>query len=261
MRLLRYPLKLKRLNPQIVQERIRRIKEQNNNENTECEVKVENEEGALKFSLSSLNMNTSISHSMSSKSHLNETCSDSLNNTIVEEQDEDVRVEDEDSDSDFYQSKGGPNLDTSKYLSCASLMSSIKKHQSIRNLETSSRLSSNNNLIRNSRNSLHGSVSSISGQQRRERERNQLNSNRYPDASSSTCALVDHLRNPKYLLPAEVDEGAMIQVIVTEVVECGHFWAQIFDEPHRRIMKSIQNIMNKSQSIDKSMSRYVYYRK
>lgn len=61
---------------------------------------------------------------------------------------------------------------------------------------------------------------------------------------------MDHLKNPKFLLPEKVDDGELVDVVVTEIVECGHFWVQISDEAHKRFLTDIQMILNKkSESI------------
>ena len=80
MRLLRLPLKLKRLSPHIVQERLKRLQ----NESYECDITLNNESGVLKFSLGSLN-------------NLNRTMSQSLSRSH--------RNSDSDSITDFYQRK------------------------------------------------------------------------------------------------------------------------------------------------------------
>ncbi len=226
MRLLRLPLKLKRLAPQIAQERLRRL--QSNNENHECDIALLNESGVVKFSIGSLtSLNRTMSQSLS-KSQLNDSLCDSLNHTLVEENEE--IAADSDSDSiEFFQGKDISTFnafDKKEYLSCATLMSTaLKKAESNRNLETSSRLSQSKTNLSQSKNSFHGSVSSISGNRR---ERNQLSSNRYTPSADHACSIVDYLRNPKFLLPEEVDNDQKIKISVTEIIECGHFWAQIY---------------------------------
>ncbi len=52
------------------------------------------------------------------------------------------------------------------------------------------------------------------------------------------------LSNPKYILPAKVDEGQMIKILVTEVVSCAHFYAQIIDHEHVSVLEKIITKLN-----------------
>lgn len=59
---------------------------------------------------------------------------------------------------------------------------------------------------------------------------------------------VFRLRNPRYVLPAHVDEGKVVDVVISEVVECGRFWAQMEDSPRFiNVINKIHNHLN-SQS-------------
>lgn len=54
----------------------------------------------------------------------------------------------------------------------------------------------------------------------------------------------DYLSNPRYLLPAKVDQGQCLDVYVSEIIECGLFWCNIQDKAHLDTLNTIQLIMN-----------------
>lgn len=250
MRLLRVSLQLKKLETRLAQARLEHLKKASE---SICDISLDTtKSGALRFSLSSsiTNLNRSLSASRMSQNasrlNINETQNLSLNNTTIEEHEDDLdeTLNDDNSEDEvtnFYVQDHVKNLDQSKFLSCASLINNmtdsiIKKSESIRNIETSSRLSGSISRQRN----LAASNTNISAINKRP---NYLASNLTSDSPNS---IIDYLRNPKFVLPEDVDNGKMIDIIITEIVECGHFWAQISDRAHIETMSYIQDIMNKS---------------
>ena len=66
----------------------------------------------------------------------------------------------------------------------------------------------------------------------------QLNSNRV------SSGIKHILSDPRLLLPAEVDQGKSLKVVITEVGECGHFWCSIDDDSHFNTLKFIHDLLN-----------------
>lgn len=62
----------------------------------------------------------------------------------------------------------------------------------------------------------------------------------------TTCenTFAEYLSNPRYLLPPEVDQGKLIDIEITETVECGHFWVQIKDKSHQEVAMLIDQTLN-----------------
>jgi hypothetical protein len=59
-------------------------------------------------------------------------------------------------------------------------------------------------------------------------------------------SLIEYLSHPKYVLPKEVDTGKPLRIVLSEFVECGHFWAQIDDEAHQKTLVFIHESLNNS---------------
>jgi hypothetical protein len=63
-----------------------------------------------------------------------------------------------------------------------------------------------------------------------------------------TDEIRDVLRNPKLILPNESETKRLVQIKIGEVIECGHFWAQIDEQPHLRTLEEIQRVLNPPHS-------------
>ncbi|CAF1109722.1 unnamed protein product, partial [Brachionus calyciflorus] len=64
-------------------------------------------------------------------------------------------------------------------------------------------------------------------------------------------SLAQFLSDPKYLLPSDVDEGKSIEITITEVIECAHFYAQINDKNHMEDLQHIHQSLNSNYNFEK----------
>jgi hypothetical protein len=83
-----------------------------------------------------------------------------------------------------------------------------------------------------------------------------LSSHRITPGLSS---ITECLSNPKYLLPEKVDNGEMIDICISDIVECGLFWAQIKDEAHVATLSFIQEALN--SGVNQPVSNHQCYSK
>lgn len=66
--------------------------------------------------------------------------------------------------------------------------------------------------------------------------------------TNKSNSILDILSNPAYILPEEVDEGKMITIEISHIIECGLFWAQIIDNPNVDTLELIQKTLNNNSN-------------
>ena len=196
MRLINLPLKLKRYTTEFKNEKLKRI-EQSKKEMPNYSITVDKDLiGGLKLNITSMR---------SEKESDSDGASTIGPGSDMDRQERDL--------TDFMSPKASRLIDTSVYLSCASILDQREKYKESGDHMSVSRSSSNRQLA---------------------------SSRITPNAST----IIEHLSNPKYLLPPAVDKGKSISVAITDIDECGHFWAQINDETHVNTLSVIQNRLN-----------------
>ena len=67
-------------------------------------------------------------------------------------------------------------------------------------------------------------------------------------------SLIDRLSDPKFLFPAKVDQLKSLEVFITDVVECAHFWVQIVNEERSNDIGYIHDELNTSYELKKIKS-------
>jgi hypothetical protein len=136
---------------------------------------------------------------------------------------------DEDEEEEFYDER------QQQFLSVPKKKSTNTRCLSILSLNSTSKYSSNNHYASNS--TLASSV--VSKTIKLDPEL--LRKTRLLPSLNSIAHM---LSNPCLLLPPKCDAGQPIEVIITDVVDCGHFWAQLNDHSHQAVIDRIQSILN-----------------
>lgn len=57
-------------------------------------------------------------------------------------------------------------------------------------------------------------------------------------------SLIDRLSDPKFLFPSKVDQLKSLEVFITDVIECAHFWVQIVNEERSNDIGNIHDELN-----------------
>ena len=62
--------------------------------------------------------------------------------------------------------------------------------------------------------------------------------------ADKTDRILEQLSDPRFVLPPEADTAKLIDISITNTAECGHFWAQINDSVHKKIIQDIHDRLN-----------------
>jgi HrpA-like RNA helicase len=241
MRLLRLPMRIRKLKPILAAERLKLI-EKIRIESSKLNLEIDqDDEGLLHFrkkEKSSKGSNTALNSkrlrpsSRRQSEHSDESASDGAS-TIVNDTDSEAEqnADHEDQKDVIYENFINPKYpsekppDVNQYLSNASIKSYYSSMISL-----------------NEANSLSGSRSNLSSS-KKEFSVSNLKLNALHTSNRLTpCKnlITECLGNPRYLLPIEVDQGKEIDICIVDIIECGHFWAQIQDQEHLKILENIQ---------------------
>ncbi len=232
MRLLRLPTKLKRYNTVKTNEKLKYLKDltlSTSDSLMKVNVSIDSiNKGALKFDKLKLNKKCK---------SIKSTYNPGFNAILIKDESEDDDEDDEDdedsktvcsesSNDEFINPKSETNrsnenkLRPNKYFSIFSIQ---KDNENKNDYNTKSKSSQN---ISDSERYL--SSSSL----------HNISTNRLTPCNNDYIQTL-HLSNPRYILPAKVDDGLMIKILVTEVVSCAHFYAQISDDQHEMVLHTI----------------------
>ncbi len=242
IRLLRLPTFLKRFSPNAAQRKLKQLqtaaqaqRKHHSSMILSQDVDYESNKSIYKISLAS-NNSSSGSNMFGSSIILNEedeadfgnlTHSSSVS-TLVEESY--INTDEEAEEEDVYDDQR-----QQQFLSIPKKKNKATRCLSILSLNSGTRHSSNNHFASNS--TLASSV--ISKTIKLDPEL--LRQTRLLPTINS---IVHMLSNPRLLLPAKCDQDQPIEVIITEIVQCGHFWAQLNDHSHQTTITHIQTMLN-----------------
>ncbi len=220
IRMLRLPMRLKRLTANASQEAMRELMRKSTSMYVTYDTKCS---GALRFD----------QYYEDDLSEDDDTMSNSNDSDASDTLTEDSA---DDSNLDFILNKQPANrqIDTTRYMSHASIANLNETVSSISGTSSSGRLSKHSSLRRlNKQSTVSASLRALN----------------VSSVSLHGDRTIEYLANPTYLLPVEVDQNTFINVAIVEIVECGHFWAQIDDDAHRRTLKTIQAQMNPKKNV------------
>ncbi|RMZ95878.1 ATP-dependent RNA helicase TDRD9 [Brachionus plicatilis] len=71
-------------------------------------------------------------------------------------------------------------------------------------------------------------------------------------------SLAARLSDPKFLFPAKVDELKSVEVLVTDVIECAHFWVQIVNQERSDDLSFIHQELNIDYELKKMDSEHIH---
>lgn len=219
MRLLRLPMTLKRYNNRTTQKKLAQYEKLTKSSMPLNMIVAKNKSGIVKLNLSHQN-----------QSELSGEDDDTITNKSFDDDEEHLN---------FIVAKDSDRFDMSKYLSYASILS---------RQENELKIVDNNSTF------CDISTSLITESYRSRGNSSQLTSRLITNHITPDLNLItDTLSNPRYLLPEKVDDGDLIEICISEIIECGLFWAQINDSAHIETLSIIQATLN--GPIDDTISR------
>jgi len=242
IRLLRIPLELKRFTPEITHQKLSKL-EKLKNSNTNLAITVDSERsGALKLNVLKKKMSKMFDNvfdddyeneyydaktSSEQKSELNESSDGETTDTVVSSDD----TLDENHNQKVRRVKKVHKHRNSTNSNHQSVLKEDSTYQSLSNLDKSME-----------KLSIQKSMSITT-----------LKNNRM--STSGSKSLVEILANPKFVLPQEVKQDHSVTVILSEIVECGHFWVQIKDTSHEDTLRKIHFRLN-GNSDSRNVKKY-----